>query len=491
MSLSAVQAKIEINKLIVSGLIVNINNFITLPNDTHRYKYNPLKELSNRLLINFSLYYIVSMSKRLNKKTTIIEDKSKRSEKNEYVRKLIEQLRKINTGDLDETSIDFGKIPIKQARKLILQNIDKQKLAIISDNGQTYFLNDKVVNDIMKNKMKDSDLPNQTQDDDNYDETSAVLSKTKSITLKLIKDVKTKPGGGFFKYLNNTHIDLKRYNIFNDTDTLEYNDNCLYIALEAGGLGNDKLELLKSFVNNRVVPKCKLKDVCNKLEIMIKLTSINKDLTSRVEKYGDTIYCEDLYHIGLVDEHYFIVDRTEVTTYCIEHYDEVKDIPNCNNIISKNSNGTYNKSNTEFIQSYKLIKLLLSNKETLLKPIVYDDNIMNTQFYDKVTEYKTLEYPHTCVKYQAYKPKEKQHFYKVFFDFETETTKTHKPYLVRYETEDNEIREFIGENCAIDMLNNLPDKLNIMLIAHNANYDCRFLLKYLSHEKPLVKGGRI
>ena len=30
-----------------------------------------------------------------------------------------------------------------------------------------------------------------------------------------------------------------------------------------------------------------------------------------------------------------------------------------------------------------------------------------------------------------------------------------------------------------------------MLIAHNANYDCRFLLKYLSKERPLVKGSRI
>ena len=49
----------------------------------------------------------------------------------------------------------------------------------------------------MKNKMKDSDLPNQTQDDDKYEETSELLSKTKSITLKRINDVKTKPGGGF------------------------------------------------------------------------------------------------------------------------------------------------------------------------------------------------------------------------------------------------------------------------------------------------------
>ena len=50
-------------------------------------------------------------------------------------------------------------------------------------------------------------------------------------------------------------------------------------------------------------------------------------------------------------------------------------------------------------------------------------------------------------------------YYKVFFDFETMTNEeTHKPYLVRYETEDNDQREFFGESCAIDMLNNLPNK---------------------------------
>ena len=117
--------------------------------------------------------------------------------------------------------------------------------------------------------------------------------------------------------------------------------------------------------------------------------------------------------------------------------------------------------------------------------------IMNTQFYDKVTEYKTLEYPSSCVKYQQYEPRNKTRFHKVYFDFETVTNKTHKPYLVRYETEDDVRQEFIGEHCALDMLNNLPYKKHILLIAHNANYDCRFLLQYLKHEKPLVKGGRI
>jgi len=116
---------------------------------------------------------------------------------------------------------------------------------------------------------------------------------------------------------------------------------------------------------------------------------------------------------------------------------------------------------------------------------------MNTQFYDKVTEYKSLEYPQSSVKYQKYEPTDKHKFYKVFFDFETVTNKTHKPYLVRFETEDDVRAEFIGDNCAKAMLDNLPDKSHIMLIAHNANYDCRFLLDYLSNQKPLVKGGII
>ena len=117
---------------------------------------------------------------------------------------------------------------------------------------------------------------------------------------------------------------------------------------------------------------------------------------------------------------------------------------------------------------------------------------MNTQFYDKVEEYKALEYPEQSVKYEEYKHINTEDYYKVFFDFETDTSEhTHKPYLVRFETEDNEQQEFIGRDCAIDMLNNLHNKKNIMRIAHNANYDCRFLLKHLSQERSIIKGGRV
>ena len=69
MSLTADQAKLELNKLIETNIIQRLNNYIiALPNGTHRYRYNPNKELSKILFQFFSSYYIKDMSKRLNKK---------------------------------------------------------------------------------------------------------------------------------------------------------------------------------------------------------------------------------------------------------------------------------------------------------------------------------------------------------------------------------------------------------------------------------------
>ena len=49
-------------------------------------------------------------------------------------------------------------------------------------------------------------------------------------------------------------------------------------------------------------------------------------------------------------------------------------------------------------------------------------------------------------------------------------------------------QEFIGINtCAVGMLNALPtDKKESLLIAHNSDYDCIFILEYLQNAKPIV-----
>ena len=62
------------------------------------------------------------------------------------------------------------------------------------------------------------------------------------------------------------------------------------------------------------------------------------------------------------------------------------------------------------------------------------------------------------------------------------------PYLCWIHNDDIQ-QEFIGvNNCAVDVLNALPtDKKDILLIAHNSDYDCRFVLEYLQNVKPIVK----
>ena len=53
-------------------------------------------------------------------------------------------------------------------------------------------------------------------------------------------------------------------------------------------------------------------------------------------------------------------------------------------------------------------------------------------------------------------------------------------------------QEFIGINtCAVGMLNALPNgKKYNLLIAHNSDYGCIFILEYLQNVKPIVGSGR-
>ena len=81
----------------------------------------------------------------------------------------------------------------------------------------------------------------------------------------------------------------------------------------------------------------------------------------------------------------------------------------------------------------------------------------------------------------------------MFFDFETIPSGVkHEPYLCWVWNGEID-KEFVGiDNCAVDMLNDLPtDKHEILLIAHNANYDCRFIQQYSQNVRPIVKSNDI
>ena len=46
----------------------------------------------------------------------------------------------------------------------------------------------------------------------------------------------TRPGGAFYPFLNSAIHDLSKYGVFKIADRNNYKHNCLYLALQAGGL---------------------------------------------------------------------------------------------------------------------------------------------------------------------------------------------------------------------------------------------------------------
>jgi len=313
-----------------------------------------------------------------------------------------------------------------------------------------------------------------------------------TIEVQTKKHIKNKGQGAFFKYTHNTIFDLTRYGIYKTGEPQDHSDTCLLVALRNGGLESDKIDSLKLFVKNRIIPQVKLKEICNKVNICIVLKK--NDLKHSKTVYGDKTH--KTFHIGILDDHYFLVENTEITSFCLNHYDDVKHIEGFNKIY-KNENGKYKKSNNRFIDSFDVIKILINNP-LLHKEMSMEDRLLaSTQFYDSISpEIRSLEYDaDKCSRpIVASTGKDKTEYENVVFDFETyikpddAERQMHTPYLVRtYSNNQNKV--FYGENCALQMLASL--KNHTRLIAHNATYDFRFLLEHLWDIHELSRGSRL
>ena len=411
-------------------------------------------------------------------------------ERNAYVHQLVEGLRAINRGDAKKLVIDLRRVKVKALRQLIINNVASGKrLAIKLPNGTSIFLNDRTLQ-----RLSDGLVNEKPSSDKASDEELVELKElADTIELIVISDGRKRPAGAFFRFTHRTGFDWCRYGIFPEVNPENYHDSCLFLALEAGGLPEEKLERLKLMLLNRYVAKCKLKEICAALEISIKLKTVRADVhASRQEVFGQR--GAPVFELGLVDDHFFIKEPVEVTHFALKHYDRVCHEPNYHCIASHNGR-QWLRDERKFIDSFRLFKVLLENQETLLTPITHGDAIHASKFYREVREFGSLDYTEKNLRSSCYEPKKGGPApYRIYFDFETVTSgERHEPYLVRYETEHGLQREFRGKQCGLDMLRSiarLPGKDDIALIAHNSNYDARFLMPFLDRQTVIEKSGR-
>lgn len=302
-----------------------------------------------------------------------------------------------------------------------------------------------------------------TEYDGSDEEWVGLIQKANSITLSYPKfdkkdfdksgNLKTKKGGAFFKYINMTNFDLSGSGIFPEVLPDNYKNNCLYNALEAGGLEDEKLQLLKTFVVNRDVPMSKLKKICEKLHITIRLRK--NDLTDKALVYGKGH--TDVFNIGLIDRHYFLIQKVDFTMFALKNYFTLNakyegDVEKYKYIYKKRGKN-YKKDKNRITDTFKVIKYMLENKERYLRPISLDSGILETQFFDRAFDFDNLEYDEeeccreNMVRYnkdgdlidqvelEAYKTRRAKEWKKWYFDTES----------YKHRTVDKEIEERIKE----------------------------------------------
>ena len=152
----------------------------------------------------------------------------KPKERKEYEEHLIEELQYLADKKIEDVSVDLKKITIARAITLTKEIVQNTKIGFKLDNGTTYFVNDKTINQLLKNKIEDEHLPDGNRKDNEYQNLVSFSAKTKSIHLFRIEAEKRRPAGGFFKFLNATHFDFDRYGVRKEVRRKNYEENCLY-----------------------------------------------------------------------------------------------------------------------------------------------------------------------------------------------------------------------------------------------------------------------
>ena len=158
-----------------------------------------------------------------------------------------------------------------------MENTTEAVLAFKLDNDEYYFLNDYTINKLMKGlidenavvEYKGQEAGEKVQTSASDAEYVANIQSVKMLKLVTVnaKQNKTKPGGGFFKYNHITKFDLSKYGLYRPDNDPDYSENCLVIAFREGGMSEENLQMVELCVMNRIIPKCKLKEVCETLQM--------------------------------------------------------------------------------------------------------------------------------------------------------------------------------------------------------------------------------
>lgn len=325
--------------------------------------------------------------------------------------------------------------------------------------------------------------------------------------------------GKYFPYANTTDIDLKRYQIYSLKDINEDNitsksflqRHCLLYTLDMCGIDNKLISRVATTFDNGV--NFAKKNFHKVSEIIDKNISLKTYDGKRFQKFNFGNKKKKGIKISLFEDHYFIDEQTNVSSYASLNYNAVKNEKKWYDIYRKIHNRFITDKKQTKIDSITLIKNLLNtgnfNKAPMNK---MDDN------REKVKQMKQNEDILEGIEEEQYvygydekengkKKKEKAIFYA---DVETDPTgEKHIPLLIGVAGERHlscveRVQVFVNQSKDQNDAQLYNDFMNYVITTttkerdavvyfHNLKYDYHVLLPYIYKHSapPLEKDGQL
>ncbi len=246
-----------------------------------------------------------------------------------YLRNQIDEDFRINNGviveEVEAADYDFFPVSIRELEAVRFVNTGRF-------NANTNITNTGEIQDTPPIKLIENDdgykKMKKLKDDGVIDSSALDVFMTgwyAKHKLKRPKAIYKKKHGSFWKYLLTLNINLERYMIFNElndrTIKLMESNNCLIYACKQFGVANDIIDQMKDIIKVKSFTMSKLKDIARECGISFYV----EEKDGRHHKIGsmDNVVVPLL----LLENHYMLNERINVSTYYINHYDEINNDP--------------------------------------------------------------------------------------------------------------------------------------------------------------------
>ena len=450
----------------------------------------------------------------------IVEEKNKVIKEERREKKKTETFKKSFIKDLTNKNERIVRNPTEERLRTTLtimkdKFLDSGKRYNMVSGKKHYTLNDATVSRLIDNL--DELYKTTSEDDDGSDpEIIDIIKDVKSVKFyEYVGLQEYAIQGSFFKYTHNIKdLDLSELQIYEDFKAEYYTENCFIHSL-IGEVNEKVINDCKLIIRSKETRVKDIKTIAEKHNLYICVRVDDKNYR-HYNKQGST-----RIDIGILDDHYFKIKKIPVNSFALKNYFDICDKKDWNKIHTIRKDGV--RRGERFIDSFKVVKILLQNKDTHLRKIVKSDELYKTEYFDKITDIENLDYHYSSeydiekdkwieegnLKLNEYKYKVCEYrptkytkkgegipYHNVFFDFETAPhTKPHTHFLVRccFAIKNGDVRHkgFYGEDCGLQMLRFLGSYFKqqpLKLIAHNLGYDINFIAGYVA-QLELIENG--